>query len=362
MAFEPHFYIKAGMVGARRKYRGIMLGSRGMVANECLRDYWRPFFKIITNPIIELPMRPLAWMKPIRYELYPADAEICTAEGKQVKGFPAFDDVFTRYYDEYGNRPLIKLDREHQIRGRRALERLGLPRDAWFVSVHVREDGFISSPRTRHRNRDITDYITALDVITSGGGWVVRLGNPTMTRLPNLPKVIDYVFTDARSDWMDIFLLASCRFFLGSDSGPSVVPPLFGRQCAIVDGFPMGHGWWPGDLYIKKLYRSLSDDRLLSFPEILQSELRDAWVPDQWASNGIIPEENSPEEIANLTKEMMDRVEGVARYTEEDERAQRAYSSLLLSRTTPFTFGARSRIGRDFLRKYADLFEPPKSR
>lgn len=362
LATEPQFYVKAGMVSARPEYRAIMLGSRGMVANTSLRDYWKRYFKVITNPIAELPLRPLAWMAPTRYQLYPLDIEITADDGKTLTGHPGYDDVFIRYAERFGDAPVLTLTAQHEERGRRVLEQLGMPRGEWFVALHVREDGFIPSRHSQLRNDDIHDFLGAVELITSRGGWVVRLGNPTMKPLPQMPNVIDYVFTDARSEWMDIFLLGSCRCFLGSDSGPVVVPALFGRPAAVIGMIPMGHGFIvPDSLYIPKLYQSRKGGRCLTFPEILLSELRDLWTTEQFEEADLTWVDNTRQEISALTSEMLDRLDGVASYTEEDERLRNAFRSLLLAKSNEKTSGAGSHIGRDFVQQHKALFEAPDS-
>ena len=360
LGWEQHFFVKARLIGYMPNYRAVMLGSRGMVANESLRDYWRPFITVISNPLVEFPLRPLAWMGPVRYQMYPQDVSIPGRDGQVLEGYRAYDQVFVNYYERFGGSKLFGIRPEHEARGRAELERLGMPRDAWFVTLHVREDGYIPSPNNRLRNGDILDYLEAVKLITSRGGWVVRAGDPTMTPLPELPDVIDYVHTDARSDWMDVFLLGACRFYLGSDSGPSVVPGIFGRPCAIVGGIPMGHGTLqPDGIYIKKMYRSVEDGRMLTFPEVLLSSQRDLGTVRQFTDAGLTWIDNSPDEIKALTAEMLDRLDRKAAYTEEDKRLQETFRSLLLAKITKSTFGTGSRIGRDFLRKHKALLEAP---
>ena len=59
-AYETHFYLKARAIGAVPEHKIIQLGSRGMVANESLRDYWSQYFRVIRNPLLVFPLRPLA--------------------------------------------------------------------------------------------------------------------------------------------------------------------------------------------------------------------------------------------------------------------------------------------------------------
>jgi putative glycosyltransferase (TIGR04372 family) len=202
------------------------------------------------------------------------------------------------------------------------------------------------------------DFVEAIKLITDAGGWVVRVGNRTMKPLPELPNVIDYVHTDVTSDWMDIFLLAACRFFLGTDSGPANVPAVFGRPSAIVGGVPMGHGWFlTEDLYIKKLYWSEREDRYLTFPEILSTDLRDLVTTELFEQQGLKWVDNSPEEIRELVAEMIEQVSGEALYSDEDKRFQAQWKLALRSRWTPFSHGIQAQMGRDFLRRHSQLLE-----
>ena len=58
------------------------------------------------------------------------------------------------------------------------------------------------------------------------GGWVIRIGDSNLSPLPALANFFDYCRSEMRADWMDIFLLANCRFMLGTNSGPCFVPAL----------------------------------------------------------------------------------------------------------------------------------------
>ena len=82
----------------------------------------------------------------------------------------------------------------------------------------MREGGF-KGDYDNFRNCNISNYIGAIKEITRRGGWVVRMGDPTMTKLPILERVIDYPFTLSRSAVMDLYLLKECSFFIGTSTG-----------------------------------------------------------------------------------------------------------------------------------------------
>jgi putative glycosyltransferase (TIGR04372 family) len=52
---------------------------------------------------------------------------------------------------------------------------------------------------------------------------------------------VDYPFTEAKSDWMDVYLAARCRFHIGTSSGMSFVPLLFGRPVLMTNWITPAH-------------------------------------------------------------------------------------------------------------------------
>src|SRR3546814_3430723 len=91
----------------------------------------------------------------------------------------------------------------------------------------------------RLRDARIADYRPAIEYLTASGGYVVRLGDRSMTRAEPQAGLVDYPFTEAKSDWMDIYLAARCRFHDGTSSGMSFVPLLFGRPALLTNWIPL---------------------------------------------------------------------------------------------------------------------------
>ena len=111
------------------------------------------------------------------------------------------------------------------------LAKLGLPLNAWFVCLHVREAGFHkqwNSKLPAMRDSEIEDYYPAIQEIVNAGGWVLRMGDPSMKPIPRMRNVIDYAHSAHRVPLADILLAASCRFFLGTNSGFATIPAIYG--------------------------------------------------------------------------------------------------------------------------------------
>ena len=156
--------------------------------------------------------------------------------------------------------------------GAQALKKLGLPKDAWYVTLHVREPSYrgetYQNTTENWRNANPLDYLKACEIITRAGGWVFRMGDPSMTPLPSMPKVIDYALNDEiRSDWMDVFLGATCRFLIGTGSGYYIIPAFFGVPVMFTNfpGFIQYYGLKSHDLYLPRWLKNNQTDELISF-------------------------------------------------------------------------------------------------
>ena len=68
--------------------------------------------------------------------------------------------------------------------GKEQLMQLGIPKDAWFVCIHAREAVFLRLMKSYIViAMPYSNLIPAIEEITRRGGWIVRLGDPTMVPL-----------------------------------------------------------------------------------------------------------------------------------------------------------------------------------
>src|SRR3546814_19441348 len=80
-----------------------------------------------------------------------------------------------------------------------------------------------------------------MEYLTASGGYGGRLGDRSMTRAEPQAGLVDYPFTEAKSDWLDIYLAARCRFHVVTSSGMSFVPLLFGRPATLANWITLAH-------------------------------------------------------------------------------------------------------------------------
>jgi len=222
-----------------------------------------------------------------------------------------FDTIFTsRNYEKLVNEDsFLKLETEYTDSARIQLERMGLPRNAKFVALHVRESIDITDPRTQ----PLDSFRDAVNEITSQGFWVIRIGDRGMRKFPTSRMVIDLVGAIGAGANLHTYVLANCLFFLGTASGPSWVSRLYGQPSLLTNlncvgiqanRAPRGSIHIPKRYFGKDKYElSLSEvySTGLAFGEVSLKELND---------RGISQVGNSPREILEATKEILSNVSG----------------------------------------------------
>jgi len=193
-----------------------------------------------------------------------------------------------------------------------SIKNLGIPKGEWFVCIHVRESGFRGDKgRREYRNSSINNYLPAIQEIISRGGWVVRMGDDTMTPLPKMEKVIDYPFTKYKSDLMDLILIKESYFFIGCQSGIYDIAKMFNKPVLLLNMYNWTFG---GPLHIQdrgviKHVYSKKENRYISIKEVLNG----GWEIQNM--NGNVEDylfiENSEDEILCAVVEYLNLLSGV---------------------------------------------------
>ena len=348
LALDLDSYLKENRL-LNRRVRPIYLwgeagSSRsGVPANPALMGYWRKYIRIV-------PPGPLQrFLAAVRDRGGAVD---------DLADYAFNITVAARAYEIQGRwngqPPLLSLTSQDRERGQGILREMGLPDGAWFVCLHAREGGY--SPADEHvhsyRNVDIASYDKAIADIIARGGWCVRMGDLSMSPIRPRTGVIDYALSRFKSDWMDIYLCASCRFFLGDNSGLFNLAGAFGRVAALTNTVPLVCGYSPyyGHFSIPK--QMLRHGKSMTLAECFSDEVGRLRLTHEFEKAGISFLSNSSDEIAALSREVFGRLEGTIIYTAEDELRQERMRALIRPNQT--CWQASSRIGRDYLRARAE--------
>ena len=344
-------YIKTGMLGWRSPQETwLVVRPKTKIPNRSFLNYWQLYINIQFDEA-KSPLDPkLAGY--VTDEFWAADLP----DGKTHIYYRWAAEV-QRKWEKEKRPPLLKISSEDHRLGWDNLEKLGMPRDSWFVCLHVREPGFHKNWNKKYaatRDANIDSYHLAIKIIVEQGGWVVRVGDPSMKPLPKMKQVIDYAHSDLKSDWMDIFLCGGCRFYIGTNSGLALVPPVFGVPCVLTNWNPIAvRPHYGEDIFIPKLYWSDIENRHLSFAEIIAPPIGYSQFTRDFEGLGIRVQDNSPEELQAGVLEMLGRLSDTLTYSEVDQTLQERFDQVALAAGSY----RGSRIAQQFLANYSHLLE-----
>lgn len=318
------------------------------VPNWTYLNYWREYLPNIVQKPVGLSLIK-KWLHLLEDRISPIlndDGKIdvnadYVGANKQVQILSKWEDC--------GYAPLLKIKEKEQLQGWEVLKILGIPSDAWFVALHVREGG---NPARVARDAQVESYDLAIKAVVDRGGWVIRMGNPSMTPLEATPGLIDYAHSSYQSEWMDVFLWALCRFYIGTPSGPAWVPPTFGVPCVTTNwnGF-QNWRWYIKDLCIPKLMWTDKEKRYLTFEEtydctggMTESSSYLEHISCRWI-------DNTREELRDIVIEMLDRKNIQTEPVDQEIQLHKRFQKLLKVRGIP----GRAQIGTEFLKKWQKL-------
>ena len=261
------------------------------------------------------------------------------------------------------HKPLLKLSNDDYEKGKSILKKAGLPNDAWYITIHVREPGYRSETKNntteKFRNSNPLNYIESIEAVTNAGGWVFRMGDSSMTKLPKMPNVIDYAHSSIKSDFMDIFLAATCKFCIGTSSGYWVIPRYFSVPVILTNTPKTGEYFFLSkkDFFLPRLLFNEKTKKYIKFDEFMAPPISMGICDNDYLKRGIQWKENQSEELKKVTEEMLERV-AKTNNLKEDSNIQKKFKKISensIYKKTGFSLQGFASIGKHFAERYSDL-------
>ncbi|HXD89386.1 MAG TPA: TIGR04372 family glycosyltransferase [Urbifossiella sp.] len=344
------YWVKAKQLRWIDCARIVLLAPPKRTANEAYLRYFRPHMHIVQSDPVSAGIghfamslgRRLACLMPLSDGTTPY--------------LPEAIGTIQEEWERQGRKPLFRLSQADREFGEEQLRAMGVPDGAWYVCFHVRSSGFYSEGailHQAHRNASIRSYLPAMREVIRRGGWVIRLGDPSMEPLPGMPGAIDYARSKFKSQRMDVFLCATARFFVGVTSGLSHVPNSFGVPCALTNWvsntLPV---YSKNDRFLPKLLLRKRDRKVLTFDEWLSRPVREcSYSGEGLIRDGYTAIDNTPEEIGELVAEVLDASEG----NREESAAERTRADRFAELAARHGVRGYARLGTGFLARHAQL-------
>ena len=329
---------KEKLLYPKNKYKYIVLGQ--ISANNKYLDLWKNYFEILMitkeeRTIIETIFSPI--LESI--------SEV-NVNGSELELYRAHNILTNLYEENFPNKPLLQLGQTDVNLGLNFLKGLHLSKNQEFVTLHIRSDN--SSGRGYGRNSNPQTYVEAIQYLTSKNIAVIRIGLPSKIKLPKIENFIDLTEVKSYKNKFDIFLLAKCKFMIGTTSGPLIVPHTFNVPVVATNAPDLARFvYLPNSLVVPKKIID-KNERLLSFEEMFSHGYGhlDGYIPeDRLKMHSWL--DNSSTEILDAVIEMNNRFNFIT--TEEQLNISKKISS--------FGFDGNVKISNKFIEKNLSLFK-----
>ncbi len=263
------------------------------------------------------------------------------------------------------SQPHLQFTKKELQFGQEQLTRIGVPKGAKFVCLVVRDSSYLNYMYSQsdwqyhnHRDSDIQSYVLAAEALAERGYYVLRMGAKVHAPINSKhPRVIDYAANGMRSDFMDIYLGATCEFCISTSTGFDAVPLIFRRPIVYVNMVPPGwlFTFSKRFLAITKHHYLISENRELTLREIFSNGVGFCTSNAEYQERNVRLVDNSPEEIRDVVLEMADRLAGTWVAQERDEELQQKFWAIFPTDAkwpngVPYHGEIRSRYGAHFLR------------
>ncbi len=265
----------------------------------------------------------------------------------------------------------LKFLGKEEKRGAEELKKIGIPKGAPFVCLLVRDDAYLKTQfggdwsHHNYRDADIDNYILATEELVKRGYYVIRMG--AVVRKPlkvNNPHVIDYAWNGMRTEFMDIYLGATCDFCISTHSGWDAIPNIFRKPMVFTNLARLGEMFTfrKNFITIPKKYKDVDNNRILSLKEIFSRDLGYFHSISSFRDNGIELVENTQEEIRDVAVEMVERIKNTWQNTKEDEELQARFwklfpTDVVGSNGLPLHGEICGRLGTNYLRSNKEWLE-----
>ena len=213
-------------------------------------------------------------------------------------------------------------DKEKRLANKKLIE-LGIDLNRPYVCLIVRDGGHYASLGDSESagydllNFDIETFMPAANYLASAGFQVIRMGSGSEKPISELPVgVIDYAHSSLRSEFLDVFIAATCAFAVSTQTGPDAVCMAFRRPVLYVDVTRYSQFFFGMKAATWNPVRLVKNGVTIPFSEILSSDIPWYKDPNEFAQNGITQQKSSPAELLQIVKTYVESFSGSAELTD----------------------------------------------
>jgi len=274
---------------------------------------------------------------------YPYDVN---SRMRGVKASEINTNGFKNLVNIYQNsEPALVIPEEDVNFGWEFLKNYGITPQEKIVCFHVRDNAYLSGkfPEKNFsyhnfRDADVQTYLPAIEYLIEQGYKVVQIGASTNQKLAiESNHYIDLANnrSEEYGDFLELFLLDICHFFLANFSGPYGVATIFDTPILIVNGTPVQHPYGKFGRFLPKRIFQHGDEIML--PELCRGKplsnenkapIYLCFNQVEFTKYGVEYVDNSQEDILKAVIEFEARMEGKTFDMTLTEQQQSYYDAL----------------------------------
>ena len=150
------------------------------------------------------------------------------------------------FLNNLNKKPFINFSLSEDKFGEKIMkEKFGLNKKDKFICVIVRDEYYLKKLENKldlthndtndhYRNYDLKRFIPSFRSIERKGYHIFRMGKFSNKKLNiKSKKIIDYVNSKYRSDFMDVYLIKNCNFMISTNTGLDFIAYLFKKKLDI---------------------------------------------------------------------------------------------------------------------------------
>ena len=276
-----------------------------LISNKYVAKHWKKKFIILPRQILEPIYYFFANYQIFRNFLSPfrlfheLDGKIeIYKHGKDVHNLLPKYDVsmkFNQKEKEYGEKTLVDFG---YIEGQK------------IVCFANRDKSFRKETINSPRNAMINTYESAIKFLAQKNIFNIRMGRKNLDRVNfSEKKIIDYCFSQKKSDFLDMFLMSKCDFLISTDHGINDIATFFRKNRLIVNFQAFNKVHFLDENYtpfiLPKKYLDLMKNKLVNYRHVFEKKLY-LLTPEKLEETGYKLIDNTEKEILDATKEMYD--------------------------------------------------------
>jgi putative glycosyltransferase (TIGR04372 family) len=305
------------------------IANKNQICNPFLLNIWSKKIIIIERFLIT----PL-WLL-INFKTFKFFFKDHILDHRQNKHYPHFD---TEYLIPNSKQNII-LEKSDEEKCLALLKKNKIDVNKKFVCLHVRDNLYLKKKYplkdfSYHDYRDfkIENFEKLCHFFETHGFLIFRMGNATKEKIRFANKnIIDYSNSFFSSDMMDIYLISKCAIFFGAESGLVSVAQCFRKPLLNILGKPLVNSTHFNTLTSFKNLHRLSDNKPLSFSEIISQNLYNVHDKEILKSKGVYFKDLTEDEIFECGVDILNYYNNKCNLNEIDKEKQKIFYNNFLN-------------------------------